>query len=857
MSSSPDFTILPPAETKKEEPKVRYSFPTLEHPSGQRIAVIGPSPSSNDLKAGRMFSGADGDMLFRSFMHYGISREGCLVGAIARTRNIPFNSILDESGKEELEYLTGALDKYNPNICVLVGETALVTALDRYRPKKDYQFIEYWRGSVFEGNRKGPFLGRKCIGVMHPVDLFNRWDYSPLFFFDVKRAAQQSTFPELRKKERHYDLDLTVEQLVDKFERLCHEEWCAMDIEGYVTGMSCVSYAPSSSYAFIVPWGIMSDVDRKRLLPAISKFHASRCKKILQNGQYDNFVFTKTYRSFIRHHRHDTQIGGWELLPELPKALDVQISYQTDIAYYKDERNSEDRVVKHRYCCTDSLGTYEVAEVQRKALQEKPLAYEHFCFNMALMPGIMYLELRGMLYDRTEAARMLAACKLEIGETTMKLEKLFNRDRLKMLEACKVDQSLDPSKVPSHKAFNPASVPQTCQLLYDICKYPKQFSKPTKKKPISTITSDTPALLELAKTFNGPDDTAIELMLKFRHLAERRKALEWEHDPDGRMRASYDCVGTVTGRFACRKSPMNTGANLQTATKPLRKLFRADPDCVFLQCDLSGADGWTVAAHAKALGDPTMYDDYMFGLKPAKLIAFMYLHGSISGVSREELAELTKDISEKGEWGWLYFACKRVQHGTNYLLGLDTMADQILKDSHKLLGKAIVTKRSDNKRLQSYYKERYPGVELWQKQCNEKLLRTSSLTMASGHTRRFFGRKADHATFREFTSTEPQANTTQVTNRAFLKLWCDPENRKSGGTIPFHVEPLHQVHDALNAQVHKSRLEWAIGKLQQWFYNPITIAGQEIVIPFEGEYGPSWGELGEKYGGGKIPCFKF
>ncbi len=85
-------------------------------------------------------------------------------------------------------------------------------------------------------------------------------------------------------------------------------------------------------------------------------------------------------------------------------------------------------------------------------------------------------------------------------------------------------------------------------------------------------------------------------------------------DPDGRVRCSYNVVGTDTGRLSCQGSPTGSGMNLQTVTKKLRHLFLADPGYHFFQCDLAGADGWTVAAECASLGDPTMLNDYLAGI---------------------------------------------------------------------------------------------------------------------------------------------------------------------------------------------------------------------------------------------------
>jgi hypothetical protein len=262
---------------------------------------------------------------------------------------------------------------------------------------------------------------------------------------------------------------------------------------------------------------------------------------------------------------------------------------------------------------------------------------------------------------------------------------------------------------------------------------------------------------------------------------------------------------------------------------------------------------------------------------------------------RENLKQAAKHVDKDG---WLYFACKRVQHGSNYGMKEKTMSDQILKDSYKLFGEPIAVEPSVCAQLQRLYFNRYVGVLSWHERIKRQLKETGIITSASGHRRIFFGRRDDYDTFIAACSDEPQNNTSYVTNLAIYKLWTDPENRlqETGpnghkkddscrvdpvhntlsitpGTIgsirvdknvtqigelektvrsdlrstrvTLRVQPLHQVHDALIGQFRKEDVTWAIGKIRQWFNNPITIAGQQITIPFEGVYGTSWGCLKE------------
>jgi len=175
-------------------------------------------------------------------------------------------------------------------------------------------------------------------------------------------------------------------------------------------------------------------------------------------------------------------------------------------------------------------------------------------------------------------------------------------------------------------------------------------------------------------------------------------------------------------------------------------------------------------------------------------------------------------------------------------MGKITMSNNILRRSWKDSGEPVYVAPKDCELLQQLFFSRYLGVRRWQSWVKLKLETEGRLTAASGHTRRFFGRRSDNATLQAAYSQEPQANTTYATTLAALALWSDPENRQNQKLI---VEPLHQVHDALIGQFPKDRKQWAIEKLRTWFDNTLTIANQQLVIPYEGECGLYWGDDSE------------
>lgn len=184
--------------------------------------------------------------------------------------------------------------------------------------------------------------------------------------------------------------------------------------------------------------------------------------------------------------------------------------------------------------------------------------------------------------------------------------------------------------------------------------------------------------------------------------------------------------------------------------------------------------------------------------------------------------------------------------GNCYLMGPDLLSDVIFDESD---GKVLVSRKDINEFRAAVFAGY--SLKLWHDYTARQLAKSPVLVSASGNVRRFFGRPQE--ILGEALSTEPQNNTTYATNLAAYRLWNDPENRvsdkviwKSNGdsvNVPFRAEPLHQVHDALIGQFAIEDTDWAIKKIRTWFDNPLTIAGQRIVIPFTGKFGPSWGQL--------------
>jgi hypothetical protein len=250
----------------------------------------------------------------------------------------------------------------------------------------------------------------------------------------------------------------------------------------------------------------------------------------------------------------------------------------------------------------------------------------------------------------------------------------------------------------------------------------------------------------------------------------------------------------------------------------------------------------------------------------------MLRHGndSLRGKSRQEVKELLKEVKKED---WDYFACKQGIWGTCYLMGPDLLATVIAKRSEGRVWLSRTQVEDFRKAVFARY-----NIGIWHRHMAGFLKNQPyppTLTSASGHVRKFFGRRDE--VLGNALAHEPQANTTYATNLAAWRLWNDKENRilpldslrssnsnassvdrrkednrssnatRSCSTISglqashrLRIEPLHQIHDALLGQFRIEDTTWAIARLKSYFDNELVIAGQKITIPFEGVYGTNW-----------------
>jgi len=876
--------------------------------SGQqyRIAFIGEAPGANEEEKGIPFIGFSGELLWQLASKHGILRDACFVGNICQRRP-PGNDIteFDWEGPEiqaGLSSLWYDLNIFKPNLCVLLGNSAL-------RAFTNQTGITNWRGSLLMG---GPCAQYKCLPSIHPASVLREYWQKCLLDLDLKLARTEGMSPTLTLPNREIKVDLSIDEIIDRLYQIrANHTTIAIDIEGYWNNITCLGVAESPQRCMVIPFTGWEEADEQRIMVAVAAILSDPLvPKILQNSLYDTFCLQYGYHIPVRGVVDDTMLQHWELFCELPKKLSFLSSIYTypREPYWKDERDDESRATRLTYCGKDCCVTYECRDVMARQLKSGPL--EHYHFNLQINEPLLYMEQKGIRYDSSKAKQKLQELTSTIHRLQFALDSIAGiphptnisgwvdvaRDNLCFVKSAAhvnlVDDIVPNSKntclhlalrvadvlrAAQHStggsgsgltyravgelaaltstSLNVESKNQIADFLYRQLGLPIQYKK-EKGRKTEKETTDALSLLTL---YHKTLDPTLKLVLQIRGLRTRSDSLQASVDPDGRIRCGYNSVGTATGRLSCYESPTGSGFNLQTVTKKDRDLFLPDDGYYLFECDLSGADGWTVALHCYACGDPTMLEDLRYGLRIPSILNLIATYGRVVNTwPREKIKEASKTVDRKH---WKDYARKRVQHGTNYGMKENTMSDQILKDSYKLTGNPVYLSPADCKIESTNYLSRYPGILKWHARIKTQLKQYGYLISANHHSRTFFGRRDDYDTFKDACADEPQNNTTFATNWALLQLWTDPVNRiycpiitrSQPGVAPFkqrqrltlRIQPLHQVHDALLGQFKKEDAAWAVSKIKTYFNNTLKIAGKDIVIPFEGAYGDSWGNLKE------------
>jgi uracil-DNA glycosylase family 4 len=792
-----------------------------EGPKDAKIALVGEAPGAVELRFGRPFVGPAGDLLNQLLLGAGIQRSQCYVTNVIKEKpedtekkSNDISTITDLSKKVPIEteafkgykaLLQKELESTSANIFVAFGNIPLYT-LTGIHPAK----ITKRRGSIYPCTL---VEGRKVLACIHPAACLHGPDgkgmyiWKHLIMADLRKAVEESESPSMPDNKWDYIIEPTYDESIEYLKRIKQSaKIISFDIEVVNLEVSCISIATS--------WNTYNEATQKdicgismsipftkygspyfnpdqelevwRLIGMILQDNS--IKKIGQNIIFDTQFLFRKY-GLITNNIDDTMIAQAILSPDFPKGLDFITSMYTNEPYYKDDGKQYLKIggsdeafwlynAKDSAVCLEAFPSL-IRDIQKMGNEK---TYEA---QRDLVPILTYMSERGIRMDmeglQNESAR--------IGDRVSELSETLNR-------MCGYD-------------INPASPKQLAEYFYSVKGY-----KPYRKRGTSSVTTDEDALKRLAR--KGAPEASI--LLEIRRLSKLKGTyLDVSLDSDGRIRCSYNPVGTETGRLSSSKNIWGTGGNLQNSPPEFLQFMMADDGYMVFEMDLSQAENRLVAYLAP---EPAMIETFERGIdvhaKTGSLISGL----PIDEVIAQDKEGITCPLGG-GRFTWRFWG-KKANHGLNYDLGYKTFAFY------------YEIPENDARYIVTRYHQVYPGVRQYHRTVQAELSKSRALTNLFGRKRLFMDRWGD-SIFKEGYAFLPQSTVADKINRHALI----PIYYSQGSFGP--VELLNQVHDSIKFQIPVSigfnNIALILMEIKTLMEQPLEYRLKQFTIPVECKVG--------------------
>lgn len=326
----------------------------------------------------------------------------------------------------------------------------------------------------------------------------------------------------------------------------------------------------------------------------------------------------------------------------------------------------------------------------------------------------------------------------------------------------------------------------------------------------------------------------ISLILTIRDADKMLGVLKSALDSDGRMRCSYNVVGTENGRWSSSENAFGRGTNLQNITPTMRRMFCSDDGFRFISTDLEQAESRLVAGLVwQCTGDRTYWNACLSG----------DLHTTVARMTWPELDwtddpkhnRQIADLPYPGLSGKFTYrdVSKRLGHGSNY----DGTAYGIA------LAVGVPVRIVED--FQARYFRAFPAIRLWHKWTKQHVMDHQYLDTPLGRRRWFFGRPDEAKTHREAIAFVPQSTIGELLNLALYRCW---KRSILPPSDPLHlpIQILLQNHDAFAFQTpERTPLPHLLAQVKHELEIPIPlIRGDQVeylTIPGEFVTGWNWG----------------
>ena len=552
-----------------------------------------------------------------------------------------------------------------------------------------------------------------------------------------------------------------------------------------------------------------SDADYALALTVVKEACEDSSVKVLQNGLYD-FYHLIRYRIFPKNWVLDSMGFQHAMYSELAKDLSF-ISSLWNLGHYHwkwlaDAEHKAKNGDFMSYCEYGARDTWCMVKAMMSMLKSaKQYAFTNYKMSFPLVYPSLYGAFEGMRINNETRKRLLS-------EAEARLEKAVAELRV---------MAADPT-------LNPNSSQQVSELLYGVLGAPRparaksaSATDATSRKQIATrhpiIAMFCDRLDSIAK-----DSKAISTYYGY---------LQW----NDRLLWSLDPFGTDTGRFASRSSAAWVGTQIQNQPPYAKEMYEPDPGYLLFELDYSKAEAICTAYLSQctkliqALTDPEL-DSNGNPKDFYKVLGELFF-----GMKYEDVTTFFRNK-----------VLKRIQHGTNYMMGAQTFIDGLdsittlfeaaeglnLKLVEKPKAKDERTPKQFATELLESYHVPFPEVRRWWQGLKDEVIATGQIRSPDGHVRVFFGdAKRDHGVWRSAVAHQPQHTSVSNLNGGFMKAYGLMLALKDPSVLRIKT----QIHDSILGQVKIEYAAAIIPLLMKLVTARQVIHGREMTINVDAE----------------------
>ena len=759
-----------------------------------KIVLVGEQPGKNEIYQRQPFVGPAGRELDSCLHSAGLTRSDCYLTNVIKDLDQHIDkyiklkkdtAIISDSGKRYIDFLQEEITKISPNVIVAIGNIALyaLTGLTAITKR---------RGSILESTL---IPGTKVIPTIHPATILPpKFVYlnRHLIIFDLKRVKEESKTKDFNFIERNVKIEPSYHD-AQMFLMRCESTLVSgavvdYDIEVFNGEVSCISLAISPTEVMSIPFidaqGDYFTIEQEATIwkDLARMMEDPKLWKRGQNIVFDSHFLLNKYGIKARS-LHDTMVAQKILFPDYRVGLDFITTMYTDIPYYKDDGKHWYKTGGNfrklwNYNALDSLAC-AIAHPKQMVDLERQGNLKTYERKRRIIEPLAYIMEKGILVDTVGMATEAARCDERIETLQEELNTIAGRE------------------------LNPNSTTKLPQYLYEEKGYAPYRNKSGK------YTTDETALKRLIR--KGCREA--EIVRDYRSEVKLRGnyfSLD-KVDKDGRIRCSYNPVGTRFSRISSSKNIFGTGGNLQNWPHKAMKFLLADSGYVYYSYDLSQIENRIVAY----VGNVTqMIDAFEADQDMHSLTAALLFNKPIEEISSEDgSSPLGGGKQSERFWG------KKTNHELDYDMGYRTFSLQ------------MELPESEGKWLVERWHHIYPGVRQgYHAYVKQQLGENRTLTNLFDRRTLFLDQWGDKL-FKAAYSCIPQGTTgDKIDEQGMAYIYYNQDLFKP-------IELLIQIHDSIGFQIPTS-IPWSqhadmLMNIKKSLETPLIWKGREFIVPVD------------------------